>query len=199
MNLPRAKFTVGYATPSRLAKRREILSLYDYTRGTLYETWSRNVMRHVDMGVYRWRLSVATAIQHEKASLRRAQQRSPRATIHSKRPIVPLSAYRVRSTNSFRPSSCTIISRLGYPEFRGSVIRTQSPNPRSITRSRHCTIASNLERSLGVSGYSGRAQHCIKDCEDSVVADTHSTQRSSSYLHFLPCPLHLSFPLAWTP
>ena len=61
MNLPRAKFTVGYATPSRLAKRREILSLYDYTRGTLYETWSRNVMRHVDIGVYRWRLSVATA------------------------------------------------------------------------------------------------------------------------------------------
>ena len=150
MNPPRAKFTVGYATPSRLAKRREILSLYDYTKGTLYETWSRNVMRHADMGVYRSRLSVSTAIQHEKASLRRAQQRSPRATIHSKRPIVPLSAYRVRSTNSIRPSSCTIISRLGYPEFRGSVIRTQSPNPRSITRSRHCTIASNLEKSRGL-------------------------------------------------
>ena len=76
MNLPCAKFTVGYATPSRLAKRREILSLYDYERGKRYETWSRTVMRHVDMGVYRWRLSVSTALQHDKASLRRAQQRS---------------------------------------------------------------------------------------------------------------------------
>ena len=60
-------------------------------------------MRHVDMGVYRWRLSVATAVQHENASLRRAQQRFPRATIHSKRPIVPLLAYRVRATSSIRP------------------------------------------------------------------------------------------------